>query len=241
MRLFSPWSELVDPVAEKLLAESGWTGPDPAAYPTGREWVERYLAPLAEVLATRPGVEIRYGHRVVGVARAGRDRLVAVGRAEVPFSVHVEVAGSHDVLTAAAVVDASGTWGSPNPLGADGYAAPGEAEHADRILYGIPDLTGSAAVERYAGKHVAVAGRGASAQNALVSLARLAESHPGTRVSWLVRRHDTESAFGGGDNDQLEQRGALGSSAKQAVADGPVTTVTGFRTSRVEGCVRTGR
>ena len=235
VRLFSPWSELVDPVAEKLLAASGWTGPEPAAYPTGREWVERYLAPLAEVLATRPGVEIRYGHRVVGVARAGRDRLVAVGRAEVPFSVHVEVSGSREVLTAAAVIDASGTWGSPNPLGADGYVAPGEAEHADRIRYGIPDLTGSAAVDRYAGKHVVVAGRGASAQNALVSLARLAESHPGTHVSWLVRRHDTESAFGGGDNDQLEQRGALGSSARKAVADGPVTTVTGFRTSRVEG------
>ena len=197
--------------------------------------MERYLAPLAELLATRPDVEIRYGHRVVGVARAGRDRLVAVGRAEVPFSVHVEVAGSREVLTAAAVVDASGTWGSPNPLGADGYVAPGEAEHADRIRYGIPDLTGSAAVERYAGKHVVVAGRGASAQNALVSLARLAESHPGTRVSWLVRRHDTESAFGGGDNDQLEQRGALGSSARKAVADGAVTTVTGFRTARVEG------
>ena len=235
VRLFSPWSELVDPVAEKLLAASGWTGPEPAAYPTGREWVERYLAPLAEVLATRPGVEIRYGHRVVGVARAGRDRLVAVGRAEVPFSVHVEVSGSREVLTAAAVIDASGTWGSPNPLGADGYVAPGEAEHADRIRYGIPDLTGSAAVERYAGKHVVVAGRGASAHYALVSLARLAESHLGTHVSWLVRRHDTESAFGGGDDDQLEQRGALGSSARKAVADGPVTTVTGFRTSRVEG------
>jgi len=235
VRLFSPWSELVDPVAEKLLAASGWTGPEPAAYPTGREWVERYLAPLAELLATRPGVEIRYGHRVVGVARAGRDRLVAVGRAEVPFSVHVEVSGSREVLTAAAVIDASGTWGSPNPLGADGYVAPGEAEHADRIRYGIPDLTGSAAVDRYAGKHVVVAGRGASAQNALVSLARLAESHPGTRVSWLVRRHDTESAFGGGDNDQLEQRGALGNSARKAVAHGPVTTVTGFRTSLVEG------
>jgi thioredoxin reductase len=235
VRLFSPWSELVDPVAEKLLAKSGWTRPDPAAYPTGREWVERYVGPLAQTLATRPGVEIRYGHRVVGVARAGRDRLVAVGRDEVPFSVHVEVAGSHDVLSAAAVIDASGTWSSPNPLGADGYAAPGEAEHADRILYGIPDLEGAAGVERYAGKHMAVAGRGASAQNALVSLARLADLHPGTRVSWLVRRHDTESAFGGGDNDQLEQRGALGTSARQAVTAGPITTMTGFRTARVEG------
>ncbi|MCV5968649.1 hypothetical protein, partial [Lactococcus petauri] len=58
---------------------------------------------------------------------------------------------------------------------------------------------------------------------------------PGTRISWLVRRHDTDSAFGGGDNDQLEQRGALGSRAKQVVAEGPVTAVTGFRTSRVTG------
>ena len=53
-------------------------------------------------------------------------------------------------------------------------------------------------------------------------------------MSWLVRRHDTASAFGGGDNDQLEQRGALGSRAKQVVANGPVTTVTGFRTVRVD-------
>ena len=89
VRLFSPWSELIDPVAEKLLTESGWTGPDPAAYPTGREWVETYLAPLAALLAEQPGVEIRFGHRVVGVARAGRDRLVAIGRDEVPFTVHV--------------------------------------------------------------------------------------------------------------------------------------------------------
>ena len=233
VRLFSPWSELVDPVAEKLLTEHGWTSPEPTAYPTGHEWVEQYLAPLAGLLAEQPGVEVRYGHRVVGVARAGRDRLVAVGRDEVPFSVHVETGGRHEVLTARAVIDASGTWGSPNPLGGDGYAAPGEAEHADHILYGIPDLARHETAQRYAGKHVVVAGRGASAQNALVGLAQLAERHPGTRISWLVRRHDTESAFGGGDNDQLEQRGALGSRAKEVVAAGPVATVTGFRTSRV--------
>ena len=179
VRLFSPWSELVDPVAEKLLAESGWTSPEPTAYPTGHEWVEQYLAPLAELLADQPGVEIRYGHRVVGVARAGRDRLVALGRDEVPFSVHVETAGHHEVLTASAVIDASGTWGTPNPLGGDGYAAPGEAEHADRIFYGIPDLTQPETAARYAGKHVVVAGRGASAQNALVGSGPAGRAAPG--------------------------------------------------------------
>ena len=132
VRLFSPWSELVDPVAEKLLTESGWTSPDPASYPTGRDWVERYLAPLAELLADQPGVEIRLGHRVVGVARSGRDRLVAIGRDEVPFTVHVATPDGRTSLTACAVIDASGTWGNPNPLGGDGYAADGEAEHADQ-------------------------------------------------------------------------------------------------------------
>ena len=234
VRLFSPWSELVDPVAEELLTEHGWTSPDPASYPTGADWVEQYLAPLAAVLADRPGVDLRFGHRVIGVARTGRDRLVAIDRGEVPFTVHVQTSEGRGQVTAAAVIDASGTWGTPNPLGADGYVAPGEAEHADRIFYGIPDLTQPEIAQRYAGQHVAVAGRGASAQNVLISLAGLAERHPRTRVSWLVRRHDTRDAFGGGDNDQLEQRGALGNAARRVVADGPVRTVTGFRTARVD-------
>ncbi len=233
VRLFSPWSELVDPVAEKLLTERGWSSPDPASYPTGRDWVEHYLQPLAAHLAEQADIDIRYGHRVVGVARTGRDRLVAIGRDEVPFTVHVATPEGRTSLTACAVIDASGTWGTPNPLGADGYPAAGEAEHADQILYGIPDLQDPLVAQRYAGKHVVVAGRGASAQNALVALAALADTHPGTRVSWLVRRGDTSKAFGGGDNDQLVARGALGSAAREAVESGPVTTLTGFRTTSV--------
>ena len=44
-----------------------------------------YLAPLAAALGDR----VRYGMRVVGVSRRGRDRLVSAGRAEQPFTVHV--------------------------------------------------------------------------------------------------------------------------------------------------------
>jgi thioredoxin reductase len=234
VRLISPWSELVDPVADTLLTSRGWTRPDATSYPTGRAWVTTYLAPLADLLAEQPDVDVRYGHRVVGVARSGRDRLVAIGRDEVPFAVHVETPSGRETLTARAVIDASGTWGTPNPLGADGYPAAGEAEHADRIAYGIPDLEDPGTAARYAGKHVAVAGRGASAQNVLVALAQLAQQHPDTRVSWLVRRHDTADAFGGGDNDQLEQRGALGDAARRVVDSEPVTTVTGFRAARVD-------
>lgn len=232
VRLFSAWRELTDPAAEKLLAPTGWVAPDPDSYPTGADWVERYLAPLAAALQDTEEVEIRYGSRVVGLARHGRDRLVAADREGLPFTVHIESEDRTRVrLSAAAVVDASGTWTGRNPLGGDGYPAAGEAEHADRISYDIPDFSDPAVAARYAGKHVAVAGAGASAQNVLVGLTGLAKLHPDTRITWLVRRPGTDDAFGGGDNDQLEQRGALGVSARRAVTDGPVNVVTSFRTS----------
>jgi thioredoxin reductase len=234
VRLFSSWSELVDPAAEKLLAPGGWTCPDPQTYPTGADWVGQYLTPLAAALDATDEVQIRYDSRVVGVARFGRDRLVAADRDGLPFTVHVQRGdGTRTRLTASAVIDASGTWTRPNPLGGDGYPAAGEAAHADRITYGIPDLADPDVAARYAGKHVVVAGAGASAQNVLVGLGELIDRHPSTRLTWLVRRPGTEDAFGGGDNDQLAQRGALGLRAKEAVTKGTVAVVGSFRTSDV--------
>lgn len=234
VRLFSSWSELVAPAGRRLLEASGrWTAPDDGAYPTGGEWRDSYLRPLADVLGTTPGGSVRYDAQVVGVSRAGRDLMVDSGRESDPFAVHVESPTGRERLLASAVVDASGTWTRPNPLGADGYPALGETENAARITYGIPDLADPVIADRFAGKHVAVAGKGASAQGVLVGLARLAQAEPGTRVSWLLRRPSVGDAFGGGDNDQLEQRGKLGQDAKAAASSGVVTNVTRFRTESV--------
>ena len=167
------------------------------------------------------------------MGRAGRDLMVDSGREDDPFAVHIEGPAGRERLLASAVVDASGTWTRPNPLGADGYPALGETENAARITYGIPDLDDPAVAARYAGKHVAVAGKGASAQGVLVGLAKLARTDPSTRVSWLLRRPSVGDAFGGGDNDQLEQRGKLGQDAKAAASSGLVTNVTQFRTESV--------
>ena len=234
VRLFSAWRELVDPAARRLLEASGaWAAPDDDAYPTGGQWREEYLRPLADVLDAQPGGSVRYDARVVGVSRAGRDLLVDSGRESDPFAVHVETAAGRERLLARAVIDASGTWTSPNPLGADGYPALGERENAPRISHGIPDLDDPSVAARYAGRHVAVAGKGASAQGVLIGLARLARQDAGTRVSWLLRRPQIGDAFGGGDNDQLEERGRLGQQAKAAAASAVVTPVTGFRTESV--------
>ncbi|NED94689.1 FAD-dependent oxidoreductase [Phytoactinopolyspora alkaliphila] len=230
VRLFSPWSELIDPAAERLLKSSGWTAPDVGAYPTGSEWVSSYLQPLATLLTG----QIRYGARVTGVARHGRDRLVDVGRETAPLTVYTATAGGTRRITAQAIIDASGTWTTPNPLGGDGLPALGEPEARDRITYRIPDLANASVRERFTGRRVAVAGSGHSALTALVALADLARDHPGTEILWLLRRGAVGNVFGGGGEDQLPARGALGLRAKAAAVDGHVRTVTGFRTANVD-------
>ncbi|MFC9911182.1 NAD(P)-binding domain-containing protein [Streptomyces sp. NPDC059862] len=231
VRLFSPWAELVDPAAEKLLAPTGWVRPDGTAYPTGGDWAELYLQPLADVLGDR----VRYGARVTGVARAGRDRIVDSGRDEQPFTVHIETAGGREErLTARAVVDASGTWAVPGPMGADGLPALGENAAAEHISYRVPDLKDPAVRARYAGRRTAVVGSGASAFTALAQLADLAKEETGTHAVWILRRGITGSTYGGGEADQLPARGALGLRAKAAVEDGHASAATGFRTESVE-------
>lgn len=229
VRLFSPWSELVDPASGRLLVAAGWERPR-EGYPTGSEWVERYLAPLAEVLSER----VRYGARVVGVARKGRDLSVDSGRSDQPFVVHLRNRGGREEqIEARAVVDASGTWSSPAPAGAHGLPALGEsaAAGAGLVCHDIPD---AAEAQALAGGHVVVLGAGHSAATAVIELARAAKAHPGLRVSWVLRRGQVGNTFGGGDADELPERGALGLRAKQAVDDGLVELVTGFRTERID-------
>ncbi|MEW2070716.1 FAD-dependent oxidoreductase [Streptomyces sp. NPDC007346] len=234
VRLFSPWSEVVDAVAEKLLAPTGWSRPAPDTCPTGREWAEQYLQPLADVLGEE---RVRYGATVTGVARAGRDRVVDAERELQPFAVQVRYAdGREERITARAVLDASGTWGTPGPVGGNGLPALGEEAAADRIVHRVPDLLDPSVRARYAGRRTAVIGSGASAFTALAALASLAGTGEGagTHAVWVLRRGLSGSTFGGGEADQLPARGALGLAAKAAVDDGHADAVTGFRAEAVE-------
>jgi len=229
VRLFSPWAEVLDPSAVRLLLTSGWSAPDPASYPTGGDWLERYLEPLAMALGTR----VRFRARVTGVARRGRDVVVDSGRDQVPLVVHVQTDGGEERIEARGLIDASGTWGSPNPLGADGLPALGEAAALERITYAVPDPGDPADVARYAGRRTVVAGSGASAFTALLALDAIAQDHPGTEIVWVLRRGVSAATFGGGEADQLPARGALGLRARAAVDAGRISAVTGFRTASV--------
>nr|MBS1899980.1 NAD(P)-binding domain-containing protein [Actinomycetota bacterium] len=224
VRLFSGWPELVDGAAQRLLERTGWVAPD-SGYPTGDEWIDRYLAPLAAALGDR----VRTGLTVTGITRAGRDLVVDSGRAEAPFLVHtLDADGGEGRLSARAVIDASGTWSQPNPAGADGLPALGERAAGDRVSYRIPHDVSS-----HAGTHVVVVGAGNSAAHAVLRLTELARTAPGTRVTWVLRRGSTGSVFGGGAGDGLPERAALGIRARRAMEKGLVEVVTGFRVAEL--------
>ncbi len=230
VRVFSPWEYDLDPVAVQLLERHGWTAPDGDGYPTGSDIVERYLEPLAATpeIAT----VLRLNARVIGVTRAGIDKLKDSGRDESPFELVVDEAGTETRYLAASVIDASGTWKRPNPLGAGGLPAAGERAHTDRIVYGIPDVLDRDR-SRYAGKRVLVVGSGHSAFNAILDLVALRDSEPATQIVWAIRGQAPGRKYGGGGDDQLPARGALGSAVRELVADGSVALAAGFQTRAV--------
>ena len=124
VQLFSPWEYNIDKAAARLLATSGWNSPEPGQYPTGAEMVERYLEPLAAHAALEP--HIRTSSRVTGISRAGFDKLKTRGREAAPFEIRYQNGQGPKLVKADAIIDASGTWHSPNPAGANGLAAIGE-------------------------------------------------------------------------------------------------------------------
>jgi thioredoxin reductase len=229
VRMFTPWRFCVDRQAAALLATRGWVHPPVDDVPTGGELVARYLEPLAAALAPH----VQFNACVVAVTRLNADKVRTVGRDVLPFVLRVRApSGSTRSVTARAVIDASGTWFTPNPAGADGLPAIGEAEAADRIVFGIPDILG-ADRETYAGRTTAVVGSGHSALNALIELAALREQAPGTRILWMLRKENVEEAFGGEAADALAGRGELGIRGRNRVESGAVEVVAPFRISAI--------
>lgn len=232
VRLFSPWRYNINRAAERQLTEAGWIAPDLDALPTGHELVQRYMEPLADLPHIRE--RLRLGTRVLAITRDGRDKVVTKGRADRAFLVRVQDASENERdIEAAAVIDASGTWKQPNPIGSGGVPAIGENANAERIHYGIPDVTGRAS-EDYAGRTTLVIGAGHSAANALLSLAELTEIEPATRIVWAVRGSNLARVFGGGAEDQLPARGELGERLRALTDTQGFELITNFAVTRID-------
>jgi thioredoxin reductase len=223
VRVFSPWQYNLDAAAVALLAQTNWQAPDPQYLPLGGELIDNYLTPLANTPSLKP--HIHTNTKVVGVSRRRIDKMKDFGRDSAPFVLQVVENGKAKRYLAKAVIDASGVWASPNPLGSDGLTAPGEMENAGKIHYGIPDIHGKDKA-KYAGKTVAVVGGGHSAINAILELGDIRAEHPHTHIHWILRKNQVADTYGGLGDDALPGRGRLGLRIKEMVDAGQVTIHT---------------
>lgn len=226
VRLFTPWTYLIDKAGRRLLeADGAWRAPqDETQVPFAGDVLRSYLEPLA-ALPTMAS-QLRLNHRVISISRSGHDRMKDGNRHSRPFVIVAETEAGPKRYLARAVIDASGTWATPNPIGAGGVPADGEERNAAKIRHGMPDILGKER-SRYAGKRVLIVGSGHSSVGNVLNAAALAAEAPGTQIAWAIRRQNPQKLWGGGDADQLAHRGALGTKVHNAVSSGAVSLLPG--------------
>jgi thioredoxin reductase len=209
-----------------LLEKSGWQAPDDDALPTGKDLYLQYFKPFAELKEINPHIVLN--SKVISIGRKNVDKMKSWGREEIPYWVQVQL--DHEVrqFEASAVIDASGTWHSPNPIGSGGNYAIGELENQDRIFYGIPDILHQH-TERYKNKSVLVVGSGHSSVNAILELDKLKLRYPSTEIHWVLRKKKMSDVYGGQESDALKARGELGIKIEQLVTEERVSVYTPFQ------------
>ncbi len=198
-RMFTPFAAAASPLGLAALAaqDDAWQPPTADALLTGREFVERYLAPLAHSDLLADSLHERT--EVVAISRGGllKGELSGEPRADVDFRLLLRAvapsgangdrtsSAAERIVAADVVIDATGVLGQHNWLGLGGIPALGEQTAAEHIEYGLPDVLG-ADRQRYAHRHTLVVGAGHAAATTVLALTRLGHEAPYTRVTWLT-------------------------------------------------------
>ncbi len=234
VRMFTPWRMDIGPATARLLAKHGIAVPSGDDCPTGLELAEQVLQPLAALPEFKGRVHAH--SQVVQVARHGArkgDLLGKPERATHPFRMLVRDAGGREsYLHAHSVVDATGTFGTPNAAGTGGIPARGETYLAPQMSYHPDDVRGLRR-ERHAAKTTIVIGNGASALTTVAALAQLASEVPATRTIWITRR-DTPGFAHESAEDSLPARAALYAEGRR-LQSGTVESVKWVGGCEVEG------
>lgn len=222
VRMFTPWSLNVSPLARRRLAEDGAEPPaSPVSCPTGDELIWNYLEPLAGLPELSGHIRTRM--KVIGCGRQGIGKNYmskSPGREAFPFRVLTRSAeGRESEHEADIVIDATGVYDNPRELGDGGLPALGEAELHDRIDREPVDVLGKAR-ERFLGKRVMLVGGGFSAATTLQALRELHQDHPGTEIFWVCRT-DGAQPIREIENDSLPERARLARQANEAARQLP--------------------
>jgi thioredoxin reductase len=187
VRLFSPFGMNVTPLGRSTILGTRPEHEFPAdeTHTTGREHVERYLAPLADVLKECLRTETQ-------VLRVGRRNCLKdespgdPARAKHRFMLLLRDRNHDRVEEAEVVLDCTGTYGQHRWLGDGGIPALGELQAEPLIGYALEDVLGGRRND-YAGKSILLIGGGYSAATTACNLAAVAEQDNSTWVTWIAR------------------------------------------------------
>lgn len=231
IRVFSPWRFNIDKGARTLLVKSDWMSPDDEGLPTGQELFTQYFQPLSELPAIKRNTVL--GAKVISIGRKNADKMKTAGRENLPFVIQVLQDDDIKHFEARAIIDATGTWNSPNPIGSGGVYAAGEVENRSNIFYGIPDILNKHA-DRYKNKSVLVVGGGHSSINTILELNKLKDKFPDTEINWVLRKKNIRDVYGGQEKDALEARGTLGIRIEELVNNDRVNVFTPFQIQQIK-------
>ena len=224
VRMFSPWRMNCSSLGLDALGREGIRPfEDAENSPTGLEFVQRYLRPLARSSLLRG--RVKEGCRVIAIGRKGltkSDRIGDPSRGTFPFHLLVERNGRRRLVEADLVIDVTGTYGNHRHPGDGGIPVPGEDRHGDLIDYHLQDFMGRDR-RRFANRSTLLIGSGYSAATAVVSLQALARMAPATRVLWCYRR-GTDAPVPRFSNDPLPERDELAAAANR-VATGALPAI----------------
>ncbi|MBA63648.1 MAG: hypothetical protein CMJ76_14935 [Planctomycetaceae bacterium] len=214
VKMFSPFSMNHSPLGKAAIESHEPTHDFPGSdeYLTGQQWIQSYLRPLSETDLLRPNIYTNC--RVISVSRTWLNKTdLDQGRANDPFRVIIEQDNHRRVQTADVVIDTSGVFSSPNPIGAGGVPAIGEQKLDFAINRRIPTRE---LAQQLRGKDVAVVGAGHSAACALVTLTDV-----GANVTWITRG-EYSSALQQIKDDPLTERVHIMNKVQKLVQDSQI-------------------
>lgn len=221
VRLFSPWEMNRSPWGARAVRQAGHELADAEGFPSGREYLDRYLLPLARLEALRS--RVHEGSRVIGVSRRHALKGDFIGdeqRAAGPFVILLDEADGERYVEADIVLDTTGVYDQPGHLGPGGLPAIGEREAAAQVERHIPDALGTDRA-RYEGQATLLVGNGYSAVTSAHLLAKLHGENPQTKLHWLLL--DDTPPYEPMADDPLPERLALatfGNDAARGKVDG---------------------
>jgi hypothetical protein len=211
LRMFTPWRLNTTPLGRQVVGNDPLLDSDLCS--SAHEFVERYVAPLAESPLLDGCIDT--GVRVIAV---GRDDTGA-DRSTHPYRILTcDRFGQEQIDHADVVLDCTGTYGNRRWAGRGGMPAVGEVGVKSSIWYTVPDVLFDDRT-RFENRRTLLIGAGTAALTLLSHFAAVAEDAPQTRVVWALRRWG--EVLGMADEDPLPQRRALAETALRLLAAPP--------------------